>query len=122
MATSKLVTDPKYLDRADDAKWALAFARIECHYFVNAGWMEDGQLIRDAGKLKHLPIDIVQGRYDVVCPAKTSWDLYNALGGKSNDKLRYKICANSGHSAGELEIQRELVEAADRLARVIRAV
>lgn len=121
MATSKLVTDPKYLDRADDAKWALAFARIECHFFVNAGWMADGQLIRDAGRLRHLPIEIVQGRYDVVCPAKTSFDLYNALGGKENANLRYTICANSGHSAGELEIQKELVAAADRMGARLRS-
>jgi proline iminopeptidase len=50
----------------------LAFARIECHYFVNGGWMRDGQLIEEAHKIAHLPIVIVQGRYDVVCPAKTS--------------------------------------------------
>lgn len=71
-ATSKLVVDPEYMKKAEDPKWALAFARIECHYFVNGGWMEDGQLIRDADQIKHLPIIIVQGRYDVVCPVSSS--------------------------------------------------
>ena len=51
--------------------------------------MEDGQLIKDAYKIKHLPITIVQGRYDVVCPMKSSWDLYNALGGKENKNVEY---------------------------------
>jgi proline iminopeptidase len=59
---------------------AVAFARIECHYFINGGWMRDGQLIEEAHKIAHLPIAIVQGRYDVVCLAKTSWDFISGLG------------------------------------------
>ncbi|KAE9975973.1 hypothetical protein EG328_002899 [Venturia inaequalis] len=82
-ATSKLLVDPDYVARVDDPKFALAFARIECHYFVNGGFMEDGELLKpeNIAKIKHLPISIVQGRYDVVCPAITSWELYKALGG-----------------------------------------
>lgn len=112
-ATSKLMVDPKYIEKAEDPKWALAFARIESHFFVNGGWMRDGQLIEDAYKIKHLPIFIVQGRYDVVCPAKTSWDLYQALGGKDNKNLEYKILGNFGHSAHETGIEEALVDAAN---------
>jgi pimeloyl-ACP methyl ester carboxylesterase len=70
---------------------ALAFARIESHYFVNGGWLSDGQLIEEAYKIKHLPIAIIQGRYDLVCPAKTSWELYQALGGHGNSNVEYRI-------------------------------
>ncbi|TQS33991.1 hypothetical protein Golomagni_05645 [Golovinomyces magnicellulatus] len=113
-ATSKLIVDPDYIKKAEDPKWALAFARIECHFFINNGWMKDGQLIENAHKIKHLPITIIQGRYDVVCPAKTSWDLYQALGGPENKLLEYKIIGNCGHSAHEPDITAALVEAAEK--------
>ncbi|KAI0129623.1 Alpha/Beta hydrolase protein [Xylariales sp. AK1849] len=113
-ATSKLIVDPAYIAKADSPEWALALARIECHYFVNSGWMKDGQLIEDAHKIKQLPIVIVQGRYDVVCPAKTSWDLYKALGGKDNTNVEYKIIGDAGHSAHETAIEEALVDAAEK--------
>ena len=113
-ATSKLKVDPEYIAKAEDPKWALAFARIESHYFVNGGWMKDGQLITDAHRISHLPIVIVQGRYDVVCPAKTSWELYQALGGKENKNVEYKILGEFGHSAHETGIEEALVDAADK--------
>ncbi len=75
--------------------------------------MPDGQLIEEAHKIKHLPIVIVQGRYDVVCPAKTSWDLYQALGGKENKNVEYKIIGDVGHSAHEKAIEEALVDAAN---------
>ncbi|KAI1853168.1 hypothetical protein JX265_011449 [Neoarthrinium moseri] len=114
VSTSKLMVDPSYIAKADDPKWALAFARIECHFFVNGGWMKDGQLVDDAHKIKHLPIVIIQGRYDVVCPAKTSWDLYKALGGKDNSNIEYKIIGDAGHSAHETTIEEALVDAAEK--------
>jgi len=76
--------------------------------------MRDGQLIAEAHKIKHLPIFIVQGRYDVVCPAKTSWDLYQALGGESNSNVEYKMINDCGHSAHEKGIEEALVDAADK--------
>ncbi|PSS16957.1 hypothetical protein M430DRAFT_51279 [Amorphotheca resinae ATCC 22711] len=113
-ATSKLMVDPEYIKKAEDPKWALAFARIECHFFVNGGWMRDGQLIEEAHKIKHLPIIIIQGRYDIVCPAKTSWELYQALGGEKNSNVTYQIIGDSGHSAHEKAIEEALVDAADK--------
>jgi proline iminopeptidase len=97
---------------------ALAFARIESHFFVNGGWMRDGQLIEEAYKIKHLPIIIVQGRYDVVCPAKTSWELYKALGGKENNNVEYIIIDDVGHSAHEVKVEQALVDAADRFKSI----
>ena len=93
---------------------ALAFARIESHFFINGAWMKEGQLIEDASKIKHLPIIIIQGRYDVVCPAKSSWDLYQALGGDKNENVEYNIIGDSGHSAHEKSIEEALVDAANK--------
>ena len=76
--------------------------------------MKDGQLIEDAHKIKHLPIIIIQGRYDVVCPAKTSWDLYQTLGGKENKNVEYTIIDDVGHSAHESKVEVALVDAADK--------
>jgi proline iminopeptidase len=97
---------------------ALAFARIECHYFVNGGWMRDGQLIEEAHKIAHLPIVIVQGRHDFVCPAKTSWDLYQALGGEGNKGVEYRIVEDTGHSEEEKGIQELLVDAAEKFKNI----
>lgn len=109
------MVDPEYIKKAEDPKWALAFARIECHYFVNGGFMPDGELLKpeNVDKIKHLPISIVQGRYDVVCPAITSWNLYKALGGEKNDKVTYKIIGDCGHSASEVKTEEQLVQFAD---------
>ena len=76
--------------------------------------MRDGQLIEEAHKIKHLPIIIVQGRYDVVCPAKTSWDLYQALGSKDNKNVEYIIIDDVGHSSHEKKVELALVDAADK--------
>jgi proline iminopeptidase len=76
--------------------------------------MRDGQLIEEAYKIKHLPIIIVQGRYDIVCPAKTSWDLYKALGGKDNSNVEYIIIDDAGHSAHEQKVEPVLVDAAEK--------
>ena len=59
--------------------FALAFARIEAHYFVNQAFMEaPDQILRDVGRIRHIPAVIVQGRYDVVCPMRSAWDLHRA--------------------------------------------
>lgn len=76
--------------------------------------MPDGQLITDAPRLAHLPIVIVQGRYDVVCPASTSWALYKALGGAKNPNVEYRIVGDSGHSAHEPGIENALVDAMEK--------
>ena len=64
MATSKLVVDPKYLERAEDPAWASAFARIESHYFVNGGFFEDGFNLKkeNIDKIRAIPTFIVQGK------------------------------------------------------------
>ncbi|KAH8201193.1 hypothetical protein TruAng_004661 [Truncatella angustata] len=118
VSTSRLIINQEYIAKANDPKWALAFARIESHYFVNGGWMKDGQLVDDVHKIKHLPIVIIQGRYDVVCPAKTSWDLYKALGGKENKNVEYTIVGDAGHSAHEPSIEEALVDALEKFKSI----
>jgi hypothetical protein len=100
--------DPKYLERADDPAWALAFARIESHYFVNGGFFPEGYVLDNVDRIRHIPTTIVQGRYDVVCPFKTAWDLHRRF-----PEAKFVVCSGSGHSAGEAEISEELVKAAD---------
>jgi proline iminopeptidase len=94
---------------ADDM--AIALARIECHYFANLGFMEDGQLLNDIGKIRHIPAVIVQGRYDIVCPTVSAWELSQAW-----PEAKLRIAADAGHAAFEPGNTHELVMATDRFA------
>jgi proline iminopeptidase len=77
-STITLRPRPELVAEFTEEKYAVAFARIENHYFMNGGWFEEGQLIRNAGALKDIPGVIVQGRYDVCTPPFTAWDLHKA--------------------------------------------
>ena len=110
-STSKLIQDKNSLHHFDDIKIAEAFARIECHYFINNGFFnQDGWILDNINEINHIPITIVQGRYDVVCPIKSAWDLHKKL---SNSKLY--IIQNAGHSMLEKEIQNKLIELTNRI-------
>lgn len=92
--------------------FALAFARIECHYFINRGFFEsDDQLLAGAGKFRALPGVIVQGRYDVVTPAETAWALHRAW-----PEAHFEIVPDAGHTATEPGITDALIRATDRFA------
>ncbi len=109
-STSFLLRDDAHVGGTAEDAFALAFARIECHYFVNAGFFaQDGQLLRDVGRIRHIPAVIVQGRYDVVCPMRSAWDLHRAW-----PEADLRIVADAGHSALEPGITHELIEATDR--------
>ena len=110
MATSRLFPDPEYLDKAEDLDFAVAFARIECHYFINGIFVEEAYILNHASKIIDIPTTIVQGRYDVVCPPKSAWELHKAL--PQSDLI---IVPDAGHSMGEVSIARELVKATDAL-------
>ncbi|ANN76084.1 prolyl aminopeptidase [Bordetella flabilis] len=90
---------------------ALAFARIENHYFVNEGFMTEGQLIRDAHKLRDIPGVIVQGRYDVCTPMRTAWDLHRAW-----PEAQLHVVPDAGHAFDEPGILTRLLEATNRYA------
>ncbi len=108
-ATSFLRADADFVDSHEDAEFALAFARIENHYFVNGGFFEvDDQLLRDMPQIAHIPGAIVHGRYDVVCPVANAWDLHKVW-----PKARLEITPTSGHSGFEAENVDALVRATD---------
>lgn len=109
--TLTLLPDPSVSDAFYDEDYAVAFARIENHYFVNAGWMEEGQLIRDARRLKDIPGVIVQGRYDVACPPQTAWDLHRAW-----PDAEFHLVEGAGHALSQPGILHHLIEATDRFA------
>ena len=109
-ATTSLVLDDTHVSEFADPHYALAFARIENHYFVNHGFMAEGQLIRNAGRLAAIPTTIVQGRYDMCCPATSAYDLKQAL---PSADLRMVL---AGHSAFEPLIASELVKVCDEYA------
>ena len=91
--TIRLLPDPALSSVHDEDEFALAFARIENHYFVHNGWMEDGQLLRDAGRLAAIPGVIVQGRYDMACPPATAWELHKAW-----PQARFELIEGAGHA------------------------
>jgi proline iminopeptidase len=112
-ATSFLRMNPSYVAKFDQSAYAAAFARIECHYFVHGGFLQsDNQLIENVGRIRHIPGVIVQGRYDVVCPMKSAWDLHRAW-----PEATLKISADAGHSAFEPSNLNELIRATDRFAK-----
>jgi proline iminopeptidase len=76
--TITLLPDARMSTSFGQDEFALAFARIENHYFTHAGWMDEGQLIRDAGRLRSIPGVIIHGRYDMACTAQNAWDLHKA--------------------------------------------
>ncbi|MFO1408215.1 MAG: prolyl aminopeptidase [Steroidobacteraceae bacterium] len=115
-ATSFLVQDPANIERWSEEEFAVAVARIECHYFVNKGFMKrEDQLLRGVRRIRHVPSTIVQGRYDVVCPIRTAWDLHRAW-----PEADFRIVQDAGHSALEPGITHELVSATDRYAATAR--
>jgi proline iminopeptidase len=107
-----LLQDADYIASSAGDQFSLAFARIECHYFVNGGFLErENQLIEDVNKIRHIKTTIVQGRYDVVCPPVSAWELAKAF-----PEAEFRVATDAGHSAFEPGIIHELVNATDRYA------
>lgn len=111
-STSKLVSDPALVKKFGRGRFAEAFARIEAHYFVNRGFFEhDDQLLRNVRRIRHIPGVIVQGRYDVVCPMRSAWDLARAW-----PEAELIVVPDAGHSMSETGIRAALIGATDALA------
>ncbi len=91
--------------------YALAFARLECHYFVNRGFLDgDGFILRNMSRIGHIPGTIVQGRFDMVCPPSAAFELHDAW-----PESRLHVVGDAGHSVTEPGIAARLVETMDRL-------
>ena len=109
--TVTLLPEPSTSDHFGEDEFADAFARLETHFFVNAGWLEEGQLLRDAHKLHGIPGVIVQGRYDVCTPARTAWELHKAW-----PQAEFHLVDDAGHAFDEPGILRHLLAATDKFA------
>lgn len=113
-STSRLQIDPDLQSRFEEDEFAEAFARIECHYFMNRGFFEeDDHLLRNCDRIRHIPTVIVQGRYDVVCPMASAWDLHKAL-----PTADFIVVPDAGHSMQEPGILSALVDATDKFAGI----
>jgi proline iminopeptidase len=111
-STSFLTTNDDNVKRWAEDSFALAVARIECHYFVHGGFLRsETQLLDELHRIRHIPAVIVQGRYDVVCPMRTAWELHRAW-----PEAEFHVVAEAGHSALEPGTTHELVKATDRFA------
>ncbi|MET3645880.1 prolyl aminopeptidase [Phyllobacterium ifriqiyense] len=109
--TVTLLPDPEYSARFRDGHYALAFARLENHYFINGSWLEEGQLLRDAHKLHGIPGVIVQGRYDMPCPVKYAYALHKVW-----PDAEFHLIEGAGHAYTEPGILDRLIRATDQFA------
>lgn len=95
------------------AEYARAFARLENHYFHNGGFLEeDGWILREKSKIKHIPATIIQGRYDMICPPVSAWKLAQGW-----DSCEIRLIPFAGHALSEPGISEGLVRAMDSLRR-----
>ena len=112
-STSKLMVDQSLQDKFGEDEFAIAFARIECHYFINGGFFDTSdQLLANIDRIRHIPAVIVQGRYDVVCPMRSAWDLHRAW-----PEAELIVVSDAGHSVTEPGIRDALIAATDRQAQ-----
>jgi proline iminopeptidase len=109
-STSKLLPSTRTIARFGEDDFAEAFARIECHYFVNKGFFaSENQLLENVDRIRHIPTVIVHGRYDVVCPVISAWELHHVF-----PESELIIVPDAGHSMTEPGIQTALLDATDR--------
>ncbi len=112
-STINLLQRPAQIEYFGSEQFAIAFASIECHYFINGGWFEtDNWLIDHARQLQDIPTTIIQGRYDVCTPMATAWDLHKVLPGAN-----FIIIPDAGHAFDEPGIAEALVKTTDEYAR-----
>ncbi|MEG4941073.1 prolyl aminopeptidase [Microcoleus sp. F4-D5] len=111
-STSRLFPDLDLKQRFGIDAFAEAFARIECHYFINKGFIEpEDKLLLNIDRIRKIPAVIVQGRYDVVCPMMSAWELHRAW-----PEAEFIVVADAGHSMSEPGIRTCLMEATDKFA------
>ncbi|BAY93365.1 MULTISPECIES: prolyl aminopeptidase [unclassified Tolypothrix] len=111
-STSRLFPDTALMRNFGQNDFAEAFARIECHYFINQGFLEsENQLLSNVEKIRHIPAVIVQGRYDVVCPMVSAWELHRAW-----PEAEFIVVPDAGHSMSEPGIRSALIAATDKFA------
>lgn len=111
-STSRLFPDLDLKQMFGIDAFAEAFARIECHYFINKGFIDpEDKLLLNIDRIRKIPAVIVQGRYDVVCPMMSAWELHRAW-----PEAEFIVVADAGHSMSEPGIRTCLMEATDKFA------
>jgi len=111
-STVRLLLDENFIGDFSDEKFAEAFARIECHYFMNNCWFNsDNYLIENIDRIRNIPAVIVHGRYDIICPVVQAWDLHKAW-----PEADFHIIPDAGHSIYEEGIKNKLIEYTDKYA------
>ena len=109
--TITLMPDPAFSAAHAEDRFALAFARLENHYFIHRCWLDEGQLLRDAHRLHGIPGTIVHGRYDMPCPARYAYALHKAW-----PEADFHLIEGAGHAYSEPGILDRLIRATDRFA------
>jgi len=105
-----LYPDPERVRQFGTEEYAIAFARIECHYFMNRGFFEvDDQLLRDVGRIRKIPGVIIHGRYDMCTPVKIAYDLHKVW-----PEAEFRVVPDAGHAMSEPGIVHELIAATER--------
>lgn len=113
-STSRLYVDPNLMEDFSDEEFADAFARIECHYFIHGIWLRsDNQILEDVHKIRHIPTEIVHGRYDCVCPVENAYDLKKAF-----PEATLHITPDAGHAAKEPGNLAKLIEITERFKSI----
>lgn len=110
-STATLLGREEVVAHFADPYVALSIARIECHYFVNKAFLEDNQILNNLNKISHIPGVIIQGRYDIICPMESAWELH-----KLWQRSTLKIIDDAGHAASEPGILSALVQACDDMS------
>jgi len=113
--TATLKENKNVIEHFGDTHIALSLARIECHYFINNSFLEDNQILNNAHKLHNIPGFIVQGRYDLICPLESAWELHQAW-----PKAELNIIGDAGHSATEPGTVDALITATDNMAILLK--
>lgn len=108
--TANLQPKESVVSHFSDPYTAMSVARIEAHYFINNGFLEPDQLIRDAHRIAHLPGSIIHGRYDMICPLEQAFALHQVW-----TNADFQVIPGCGHAASEQPIQQALVAATESL-------
>jgi len=113
-STVRLMQDENFISDFSDEKFAEAFARIECHYFMNNCWFNsNNHLIENVDKIRHIPGVIIHGRYDIICPVVQAWDLHQAW-----PEADLHIIPDAGHSIFEEGIKDKILEYTEKFSNL----
>jgi proline iminopeptidase len=108
-AACKLIPNTRVIEHFEEAHHALAMSRIECHYFIHDSWLEPDQLLKNAHRIRHIPTEIIHGRYDLICPVRNAWELAQQM-----PDAKLTIVPDASHAYDEPGILDALISATDR--------